>query len=65
MSNIIQDTLCPDCGAKMKPAHSKFGTYWRCSRWGCQGTRDVNGDSKDDKMCQGESEVEGRWDRKS
>ena len=45
----IEETLCPICKCKMKRAMSKFGAYWRCSRWGCEGTRDVEGKSKEEK----------------
>ena len=46
---MIEETLCPICDSKMKPAKSQHGAYWRCSRWGCEGTRDVDGNSKADR----------------
>lgn len=45
----IEETLCPSCGARMKPAVSSYGAYWRCTRWGCEGRRDSMGRSKQEK----------------
>jgi len=50
----IEETLCPICKDKMKPAKSIHGVYWRCKRWGCNGVRDVNGESKEDKRREDE-----------
>ncbi len=70
--SIIQDTLCPICNSKMKPAKSQHGAYWRCSRWGCKGTRNSMGMSKEDRESTrslediGENEAGHqyhRWDR--
>lgn len=52
------ENLCPKCESKMKPAKSKFGMYWRCTRWGCDGTRDVMGRSKQEKDEEYEREDE-------
>lgn len=46
---MIEDTKCPVCNSKMKPAKGKHGAYWRCSRWGCLGTRDSMGRSVEEK----------------
>lgn len=43
------ENLCPICESKMKSTKSKHGMYWRCTRWGCEGTRDVEGRSKQDR----------------
>ena len=55
---MIKDTLCPKCNAKMKRAMSKHGAYWRCSRWGCEGTRDSMGRSKEERDEEHEKEGE-------
>ncbi len=66
------ENLCPICGSKMKSAKSQHGCYWRCTRWGCEGTRDVNGLSKQDKQDHKDDLEDsasdaphhhGRWDR--
>lgn len=46
---MIEQTLCPLCKSKMKTTMGKHGAYWRCSRWGCEGTRDSQGRSKADR----------------
>lgn len=55
---MIEETLCPKCESKMKRAVSKFGAYWRCSRWGCDGARDAEGRSKKEKDEEYEREKE-------
>jgi hypothetical protein len=57
---MIEETLCPICKSKMKPAKSQHGVYWRCSRWGCQGTRDVDGNSKEDRDRDRSSEADAK-----
>lgn len=46
---MIEHTLCPICDSSMKRTMGKHGAYWRCSRWGCDGTRDNQGRSKKEK----------------
>lgn len=47
---IIEDTKCPECDSKMIPRKSQYGTFWGCSQYPkCKGTRDANGDSKQDR----------------
>jgi hypothetical protein len=58
---MIEETLCPICRSRMKPAKSQHGAYWRCSRWGCTGTRDVMGLSKEDKEQSSEDENETNY----
>ena len=53
---MIEETLCPICKSRMKPAKSKFGIYWRCTRWGCEGTRNSIGESKQDREKEREDE---------
>lgn len=45
----IPHTLCPKCETKMVRANGKFGPYWRCPRWGCEGTRDSMGRDKKER----------------
>lgn len=45
----MDENLCPICESKMKPAKNANGHYWRCSRWGCKGTRDSMGRSKNER----------------
>ena len=52
----MDENLCPICESKMKPATSKFGKYWRCTRWGCEGTRDSMGRSKQEREKEREDE---------
>jgi len=54
----IEYTLCPLCDTKMIRATSKYGPYWRCPRWGCKGTRDAEGRSKQEKDDEYEKEKE-------
>ena len=33
----------------MVTAKSQYGSYWRCPKWGCEGTRNAEGLSKGDR----------------
>jgi len=57
---MIEETLCPKCGEKMKPAKSKHGAYWRCPKWGCEGTRDSMGRSKEEREAGRENDDDER-----
>ena len=45
---MIEETLCPICGKRMKPMNGKFGKYWKCISPFCSGTRDSMGRSKEE-----------------
>ena len=49
------ENLCPICNSKMRTAKSQHGCYWRCTRWGCEGTRDSMGRSKQEREEESES----------
>lgn len=46
---MIEHTLCPICQSSMKIVKSQFGPYWKCSKLGCEGTRDSQGRSRREK----------------
>jgi len=46
----------------MVRATGKFGSYWRCPKWGCEFTRDSQGRSKEDR--EGERDEEDRFKRR-
>lgn len=48
--NLPQNLKCPECSGEMVSRNGKFGTFWGCKKFPvCEGTRDVNGLSKQDK----------------
>lgn len=48
--NHPEKLKCPICDGEMTPRNSHFGKFWGCKSYPkCTGTRDVNGDSKDDR----------------
>jgi len=60
------ENLCPICNSKMRTAKSQHGCYWRCTRWGCEGTRDSMGRSKQERKeseDNNDNTDEPRWDR--
>lgn len=55
----LEETLCPDCGAKMISRTGKFGAFWGCSAYPkCKGTRDSQGRSKADREEWKEEQLE-------
>lgn len=59
---ILEDTLCPDCGAKMVSRKSQHGIFWGCSNYPkCKGTRDTQGRSKADREAQKSDRKDREW----
>lgn len=54
-----ENLKCPKCHGPMTPKKSSFGAFWGCKSYpSCNGTRDVNGDSQEDRD-------KARYDRES
>lgn len=60
---IIEDVKCPDCDGEMVPRDSQYGKFWGCKAYPrCKGTRDSNGDSKDDRQRRRAAENPDRYE---
>ena len=56
----IEETLCPECGKRMKSRTGKYGVFWGCSDYpNCRGTRDSQGRSKAERDAQRDQEPTG------
>jgi len=57
---VIEETLCPECNAKMVPRKNSEGrSFWGCSNFpNCRGTRDNEGKSLADRWYEKNPELE-------
>ena len=57
---MIEETLCPECDAKMVSRKNKEGRrFWGCSNFPhCRGTRDIDGKSRNERYHEKNPDVE-------
>ena len=57
---MIEETLCPECNAKMVSRKSKEGRrFWGCPNFPhCRGTRDVDGKSSNERWNEKNSSLD-------
>lgn len=58
-----ENLKCPECDGEMVSRKSIHGSFWGCKAYPkCKGTRDSNGDSRDDKLRRNHGENPDKYE---